>query len=86
MAYVVDFSPLARLELLQAGDWYSKDDIKKASVVGAVLTLDYCLDFTDSRYIGMINSYYSLMESYYNQIGKDPATRRRRKPARSDAT
>ncbi len=54
-----------------AKDREKKGDIEKVSVVGAVLTLDYCLDFTDSRYIGMINSYYSLMESYYNQIGKD---------------
>jgi plasmid stabilization system protein ParE len=29
MAYIVDFSPLARLELLQAEDWYLQEDIQK---------------------------------------------------------
>ena len=54
-----------------AKDKEKKGDIEKAAVIGAVLTLDYCLDFTDSRYIEMINSYYLLMELYYNQIGKE---------------
>jgi hypothetical protein len=54
-----------------AKDRENKGDINKASVIGAVLTLDNCLDFTDSRYTGMINSYYLLMENYYNQIGKE---------------
>jgi hypothetical protein len=54
-----------------AKDREKKGEIEKASVIGAILTLDYCLDFTDSRYIGMINSYYLLMKSYYNQIGKE---------------
>jgi plasmid stabilization system protein ParE len=30
MTYVVDFSPLARLELLQAEEWYSQENIQKA--------------------------------------------------------
>jgi plasmid stabilization system protein ParE len=32
MTYVVDFSPLARLELLQVEEWYSQVDIQKTDV------------------------------------------------------
>lgn len=54
-----------------AKDKVKRKEIEKASVIGAVLSLDYCLDFTDSRFIKMIQSYYSLMESQYNDLGKD---------------
>jgi hypothetical protein len=54
-----------------AKDKEKRGDIKKASVIGAVLSLDYCLDFTDSRFIEMIQSYYSLMELSYNLFEKE---------------
>ena len=54
-----------------AKDKAKRGEIKKASVIGAVLSLDYCLDFTDSRFIEMIQSYYSLMELSYSQFNKD---------------
>ncbi len=54
-----------------AKDKEKRGDIKKASVIGAVLSLDYCLDFTDSRFIEMIQSYYGILESDYNQFNKE---------------
>jgi hypothetical protein len=54
-----------------AKDKEKRGDIKKASVIGAVLSLDYCLDFTDSRFIEMIQSYYSLMELSYTLFEKE---------------
>ncbi|WP_294825267.1 hypothetical protein, partial [uncultured Flavobacterium sp.] len=53
-----------------ARDKAKRGQIAKASVIGAVLSLDYCLDFTDSRFINMISSYYTLMEHNYNLGGK----------------
>lgn len=58
--------------------------IKKASVIGVVYQLDYCLDFTDSKYIGILSSYYKLMKDdlllsgkkIEEEIKKDIATKR----------
>ncbi len=44
--------------------------IKKASVIGVVYQLDYCLDFTDSKYIGILSSYYKLMKDDLLLSGK----------------
>ena len=54
-----------------AKDKEKRGQIKKASVIGAILSLDYCLDFTDSEFIRMIQIYHSLMENSYNQLGKE---------------
>lgn len=54
-----------------AKDKAKRKEIKKASVIGAVLSLDYCLDLTDSRYIELIKVYYELMKSNYSDLGKD---------------
>ena len=53
-----------------AKDKVKRGEITKASVIGAVLSLDYCLDFTDSRFIDMLQSYYDLMDHQYNLVGK----------------
>ena len=44
---------------------------KKASVVGVVFTLDYCLDLLDSEFIGILAEYYSLMRDDLKLIGKE---------------
>ncbi|OEK07587.1 hypothetical protein A8C32_17470 [Flavivirga aquatica] len=45
--------------------------IKKASVIGVVFTLDYCLDLIDSEFIKMLSIYYQLMEKDFSSIGKE---------------
>ncbi len=54
-----------------AKDKARRGEIEKPSVIGAVLTLDYCFDLLDSRFITMIKQYYDLMLIYYNAIGKE---------------
>ena len=54
-----------------AKDKQKKDKIKKASVVGVVFTLDYCLDLLDSEFIGILAEYYSLMRDDLKLIGKE---------------
>ena len=54
-----------------AKDKAKRGEIEKASVIGAVISLDYCLDFTDSRFITMLKTYYELLEIRYKQLGKE---------------
>lgn len=45
--------------------------IKKASVIGVVFTLDYCLDLMDSEFIKMLSLYYELMQKDFSSINKE---------------
>ncbi len=54
-----------------AKDKAKKGEIETPSVIGAVLTLDYCFDLLDGRFTKMIKSYYELMVSTYAAIGKE---------------
>ncbi len=53
-----------------AKDKQKRGKIKKASVIGVVFTLDYCLDLIDSEFIKILSDYYELMEKDFSQIGK----------------
>jgi len=48
-----------------------RGEIKEASVIGAILTLDFCFDLLDSRFTEMIAGYYNLMAANYEAIGKE---------------
>lgn len=54
-----------------AKDKQKRGKIKKASVIGVVFTLDYCLDLIDSEFIKMLSIYYKLMEKDFNSIEKE---------------
>jgi hypothetical protein len=54
-----------------AKDKQKRGKIKKASVIGVVFTLDYCLDLMDSEFIKMLSVYYELMEKDFTSIGKE---------------
>lgn len=54
-----------------AKDKEKRGKIKKASVIGVVFTLDYCLDLIDSEFIKMLSIYYKLMEKDLSSIGKE---------------
>lgn len=63
-----------------AKDKAKRGEIEKPAVIGAILSLDYCFDLLDSRYIKMIQAYHSLMVESYTLLGreipknKDPKT------------
>jgi len=44
--------------------------ISKAAVIGAVLSLDYCLDLTDTNFINLLTTYFELVDAEYKLIGK----------------
>ena len=52
--------------LLRAQQWAKekerRGEIKNAAVVGAVITLDNCLDLLDSSSIELLSSYYELLK------------------------
>jgi len=54
-----------------AKDKQKRGKIKKASVIGVVFTLDYCLDLIDSEFIKMLSIYYKLMEKDFLSIGNE---------------
>ena len=54
-----------------AKDKKKREQIKSPAVIGAVLDLGYCCDFTDSRFIGMIQIYYASMAKKYKEAGKN---------------
>lgn len=54
-----------------AKDKEKKGQIKKASVIGVVFTLDYCLDLIDSEFIKMLSVYYELMQKDFSSIDKE---------------
>lgn len=45
--------------------------IKKPSVLGAVIHLGYCCDFLDSKYIRLIQKHYASFKSLYDILGDD---------------
>ena len=53
-----------------AKDKEKRGEINKAAVVGAVLTLDNCLDLIDSGSIGLLESYFELFKSDLESAGK----------------
>lgn len=53
-----------------AEDKKRRGKINKPSVVGVIYSLDYCLDFTDSKYIDILSTYYKLMKSDFLEAGK----------------
>jgi hypothetical protein len=54
-----------------AKDKAKRGEIEKPAVIGAVLSLDYCFDLLDSRFIEMIQNYYDVMVMCYQAIGKE---------------
>lgn len=54
-----------------AKDKEKRNQISKAAVIGAVLSLDYCLDLTDANFIDLLPAYYLLMCNDYKQINKE---------------
>lgn len=54
-----------------AKDKQKQGKIKKASVIGAVLTLDYCLDLVDSEFINTLSAYYKAMEDDFELNNKE---------------
>jgi hypothetical protein len=53
-----------------ARDKEKRGDITKAAVIGAVLSLDYCLDLTDTNFINLLTDYFELMSDEYVLINK----------------
>ena len=60
-----------RRALNWAKDKEKKGEIEKASVIGAALTLDYCLDLVDSEFIDTISAYYKVMKDDFELNNKD---------------
>ena len=58
---------LARAEAW-AKEKEKRGEIKKASVLGAILSLDFCLDLIDSKYTRLLAQYYQTMKVYYKDI------------------
>lgn len=54
-----------------AKDKQRRGKINKASVIGVVFTLDYCLDLIDSEFIEMLTVYYGLMKVDFSYIEKE---------------
>ncbi|MCA6364937.1 MAG: hypothetical protein IM638_18045 [Bacteroidetes bacterium] len=48
--------------LIWAKDKKQRGSIKKPSVVGVIYQLDHCLDFSDSEYVDLLASFYTLMK------------------------
>ena len=45
--------------------------IEKPFVIGAILTLDYCLDLVDSEFINTLSVYYKAMKDDFDVNNKD---------------
>ncbi|SKB27042.1 hypothetical protein [Daejeonella lutea] len=60
-------------DLERATEWAKNKErlgeIKKASVIGAVIHLGVCCDFLDRSYIKLISSFYELMKIHYEALG-----------------
>jgi len=52
-----------------AKDKKKRGEINSPAVIGAVLDLGYCCDFTDSRFISMLKLYHSFLEIAYKEVG-----------------
>ncbi|MFS4457294.1 hypothetical protein [Maribacter sp. 2304DJ31-5] len=57
--------------LAWAKDKARRGEIKKPSVIGAVISLKHCFDLLDNQFIDALVTYYNLMVEYYNTIGKN---------------
>ncbi|MGG7468058.1 hypothetical protein [Chryseobacterium arthrosphaerae] len=53
-----------------AEDKFKRNAIEKPSVVGVVYQLEYCLDFTDSQFIDVLQVYYELLKRDLDITGK----------------
>lgn len=54
-----------------AKDKQKRGKIEKASVIGVVFTLYYCLDLLDSEFIKMLSAFYGVMENDFSKLGKE---------------
>lgn len=54
-----------------AKDKKKRGRINEPSAVGVIYSLDYCLDFTDSKFIDILSTYYQLMKSDFLEAGKE---------------
>lgn len=45
--------------------------IKEPAVIGAVIDLGYCLNLTDSHYIGLLKNEYMIMKQEFELLGLD---------------
>ena len=52
-----------------AEDKVEKGEYKKASVIGAVIDLGYCLNLTDSSYVPVLKQMYTLLKSRFHNDG-----------------
>lgn len=53
-----------------ANDKKKRGDIKNPAVVGAVLYLGHCCDFSNIRYINLLAGYFKMMEEMHKVWGK----------------
>jgi len=60
---------------VRAQEWannkYQQGHIKRPSVLGAIIQLDYCCDFLDSKFIQLFKAYYEIMEHNYASAGQE---------------
>ena len=56
------------IEWAEAG--VNSGKIKKPAVLGAILQLDYCCDFLDSKFLKLIKQYFPVMIESYQKAGK----------------
>jgi hypothetical protein len=54
-----------------AKDKAKREEISTPAVLGAVLDLGYCCDFTDTRFISMIKFYHSVLAKRYKEAGEE---------------
>mgnify|MGYP001556557409 CR=1 FL=1 len=53
-----------------AVDKQNRGQLKKATVIGAIINLGYCFDLLDSKYIQTLSVYHELMTNDYKTSGK----------------
>ena len=61
----------AERALQWAKDKNKRGEITNPTIVGAVMDIGYCCDFTDTRFITMIKVYYSLLAKTYKEAGEE---------------
>lgn len=54
-----------------AKDKKKRGEINNPAVIGAILDLGYCCDFTDSRFISMVGTYHNLLALIYKEAGQE---------------
>ena len=47
----------------------NRGEIKKAAVLGAILSLDLCFDLIDSKFTQLLAQYYQTMKANYQELG-----------------